>query len=70
MTFAPIHDFLPRKFPQQYGGGEAWQNLPAFVVDRDDNKNKWLQDVFLTTGKDASKQPIIGNAIPLGKSVQ
>ena len=70
MTFAPIHDFLPRKFPQQYGGGEAWQNLPAFVVDRDDNKNKWLQDVFLTTGKDASKQSIIGNAIPLGKSVQ
>ena len=52
MTFAPVHDFLPRKFPQEYaGGGESWKNLPAFVVDRDDdNENKWLTDIFTANG--------------------
>lgn len=69
MTFAPIHDFLPRKFPQTYTSG-SWADLPAFVVDRDDNYNKWLQNIFLTTGKDASGQPVVGNAIPTGKIVQ
>ena len=64
MTFAPIHDFLPRKFPKEFNND--WENLPAFVVDRDDNENKWLQDVFLTTGKDANGQPIVGNKIPTG----
>jgi hypothetical protein len=44
MTFAPIHDFLPRKFPSKYDGN--WENLPAFTVDREDNKNEWLTDVF------------------------
>jgi hypothetical protein len=46
MTFAPIHDFLPRKFPSTYNGGEDWKNLPAFTVDREDNQNKWLTEVF------------------------
>jgi hypothetical protein len=48
MTFAPVHDFLPRKFPNTFSGEkEAWKNLPAFVVDRDDdNENKWLTDIF------------------------
>jgi hypothetical protein len=50
MTFAPVHDFLPRKFPQEYAGGSTWANLPAFTVDRVDNKNKWLTDVFTADG--------------------
>jgi hypothetical protein len=68
MTFAPIHDFLPRKFPKNYTSG-SWADLPAFVVDRDENYNKWLQNIFLTTGKDASGQPVVGNAIPKGTVV-
>jgi hypothetical protein len=48
ITFAPIHNFLPRKFPEKYAGGEAWKDLPAFVVDRDDptNQNAWLTNIF------------------------
>ncbi len=53
MTFAPIHDFLPRKFPRTYGGGkDDWKNLPAFVADRQtiDNKgtpgNPWLTSIY------------------------
>jgi len=62
MTFAPVHDFLPRKFPQEYAGGEnSWQNLPAFVVDRDDNYNKWLTNIFTANGN---------KEIPTGKTVQ
>ena len=63
MTYAPIHSFLPRKFPGTFSGD--WQNLPAFNVDRPDNKNKWLQDVFLKPGKDASGQPVVGEEIPV-----
>jgi hypothetical protein len=57
MTFAPIHDFLPRKFPSSYNGGEDWKNLPAFTVDREDNQNKWLTDIFG-----------LNNEIPFGES--
>jgi hypothetical protein len=50
MTFAPIHDFVPRKFPQTLsstpGVGPDWQKLPAFMVDRESNQNKWLTDIF------------------------
>jgi len=46
MTYAPIHDFLPRKFPNTYGGPKTWDKLPAFVVDRVDNNNAWLTDIF------------------------
>ena len=63
MTYAPIHSFLPRKFPGTFSGD--WQNLPAFNVDRPDNKNKWLQDVFLKPGKDDSGQPVVGEEIPV-----
>ena len=63
MTYAPIHSFLPRKFPGTFSGD--WQNLPAFNVDRPDNKIKWLQDVFLKPGKDASGQPVVGEEIPV-----
>jgi hypothetical protein len=54
ITFAPIHDFLPRKFPSTYDGN--WENLPAFTVDREDNNNKWLTDIF------------VDNEIPVGTS--
>jgi hypothetical protein len=46
MQYAPIHDFLPRKFPNTYGGKTEWDKLPAFVVDRVDNNNAWLTDIF------------------------
>jgi hypothetical protein len=62
MTFAPIHDFLPRKFPGVLsttpGKGADWENLPAFMVDRQSNQNKWLTNIF---GDD--------NKIPIGKDV-
>ena len=67
MTFAPIHNFLPRKFPDKADNlSKEWPNLPAFMVDRPEfgNNQKWLQDIFLTTGKDASGQPIVGSEIP------
>jgi len=49
MTFAPVHDFVPRKFPGILntvpGSGNtpvpAWENLPAFMVDRQSNHTKW-----------------------------
>ena len=55
MTFAPIHDFVPRKFPTTLNmipvtGGTPvadWKNLPAFMADRQ------------TTGKSDEK----GNSI-------
>ena len=58
MTFAPIHDFVPRKFPKTLNmipvtGGTPvadWKNLPAFMADRQ------------TTGKSDDKgNPIAGN---------
>jgi hypothetical protein len=62
MTFAVIHDFLPRKFPKKYDG-KSWSELPAFVADRQTINNKgtpgnpWLTDIY---GKD--------NRIPIGKN--
>jgi len=41
MTFAPIHDFLPRKFPTNNNG-----ILPAFVTDRETENNPWLTNIF------------------------
>ena len=58
MTFAPIHDFVPRKFPKTLNqvtdkNGNVtndWKNLPAFMADRQ------------TTGKFTNKgQAIAGN---------
>ncbi len=64
MTFAPIHDFVPRKFPLNKPTTQEnnetvsdWRNLPAFMADRQTNKNEWLTSIF---GKN--------NKIPNGKS--
>jgi hypothetical protein len=52
MTFAPIHDFVPRKFPTKFANPEEnWSNLPAFVVDRQTNQfgtadNPWLTSIY------------------------
>jgi hypothetical protein len=57
MTFAPVHDFVPRKFPQTLNtipGKDGapptpdWKNLPAFMADRQSNQNQWLTDIFGT----------------------
>ena len=45
ITFAPIHNFLPRKFPQEYNSPD-WQGLPAFMGNRVSNQNQWLTDIF------------------------
>lgn len=66
MTFAPVHDFVPRKFPtilNTVPGSDGkpvadWKNLPAFMGDRQSNQNKWLTDIF---GSD-NKIPIGTNA--------
>jgi hypothetical protein len=52
MTFAPIHDFLPRKFPTNNSG-----ILPAFVTDRETENNPWLTNIF-TNGKIPEGTPI------------
>jgi hypothetical protein len=56
MTFAPIHDFLPRKFPTEFADPvKNFRQLPAFVADRQTNSkntadNPWLTSMF--TGYD------------------
>jgi hypothetical protein len=59
MTFAPVHDFLPRKFPTKYDG-TSWDNLPAFNVDRLDNQNEWLTSIY-------NKANIIPQGTPVAK---
>jgi hypothetical protein len=55
MTYAPIHDFLPRKFPSAFGDPlKNWSNLPAFVADRQTNQygtedNPWLTSMYNTS---------------------
>jgi hypothetical protein len=61
ITFAPIHDFIPRKFPNANPNPTDAKNLPAFVVDRETDDNKWLLNVFSTTGSKATP-----NEIPKG----
>jgi hypothetical protein len=50
MTFAPIHNFIPRKFPQNLPepapGKASWEQLPAFMGNRVSNQNQWLTDIF------------------------
>ena len=52
MTFAPIHDFLPRKFPSVFAEPEKnFKKLPAFVADRQTNQygtadNPWLTGMY------------------------
>ena len=68
MTFAVIHDFLPRKFPQVYNGKD-WDQLPAFVVDRLDNKNEWLTSIYNPKNINLNTTSITINKIPEGKTV-
>jgi hypothetical protein len=55
MTFAPIHDFLPRKFPTEFANPVAnFRQLPAFVADRQTNSkntadNPWLTSMFTSS---------------------
>jgi hypothetical protein len=65
MTFAPIHDFLPRKMPRVYNG-KNWDELPAFVVDRLDNQNEWLTSIYRPQVLTPS---LTINKIPTGKTV-
>jgi hypothetical protein len=60
MTFSPIHDFLPRKYPTEFADPVAnFRQLPAFVADRQTNQkgdadNPWLTSMFTAydeTGK-------------------
>ncbi len=59
MTFAPIHDFLPRKFPTEFADPvKNFRQLPAFVADRQTNQkgdadNPWLTSMFDTTSDEA-----------------
>lgn len=52
MTFSPIHDFLPRKFPTTFADpAKNWSSLPAFVADRQTNQfgtadNPWLTSMY------------------------
>lgn len=52
MTFSPIHDFLPRKFPTTFTDpAKNWSSLPAFVADRQTNQfgtadNPWLTSMY------------------------
>ena len=62
MTFAPVHDFLPRKFPTQ--NTESSDLLPAFVVDRQTDNNRWLNNIYnannntsIATANDGSNEP-------------
>jgi hypothetical protein len=67
MTFAPIHDFLPRKFPTIFDNNtNAWEQLPAFVVDRADNKNEWLTSIY---NPNLATPGTINFRIPEGKVV-
>jgi hypothetical protein len=48
MTFAPIHDFLPSKFPNKKPNNNTF--LPAFVVDRQTDDNLWLNSIYNGNG--------------------
>jgi hypothetical protein len=48
MTFAPIHDFLPSKFPSQKPNNNTF--LPAFVVVRQTDNNLWLNSIYNGNG--------------------
>lgn len=72
MTFAPIHDFVPRKFPRTLNTipgkdgalpTQDWKNLPAFLVDRQSNQNKWLTDIFQASDPTNLNSPL---TIPQG----
>jgi hypothetical protein len=68
MTFAPIHDFLPRKMPTIYNG-KSWDELPAFVVDRLDNQNEWLTSIYNPKDITLNTTKMTINKIPEGSVV-
>jgi hypothetical protein len=50
MTFSPIHDFLPRKFPTTFANPVAnFKQLPAFVADRQTNSKNTADNPWLTS---------------------
>jgi hypothetical protein len=61
MTFAPIHDFLPRKMPTLYSSNET---LPSFVVDRQTDDNIWLTSMYRAYNK-SFPEPNDGLSEPL-----
>jgi hypothetical protein len=70
MTFAPIHDFLPRKFPTAYPDPlKNWSGLPAFVADRQTNQKKQEDNPWLTSMYNTSTVGSIKNLgiLPVGK---
>ena len=70
MTFAPIHDFLPRKFPTAYPDPlKNWSGLPAFVADRQTNQKKQEDNPWLTSMYNTSTVGNIKNLgiLPVGK---
>ena len=64
MTYAPIHDFLPRKFPSVFADpAKNWSNLPAFVADRQTNQygtedNPWLTSMYSNSANGLSFLPV------------
>ena len=46
MTFAPIHDFLPRKMPTLYPLSGSNETVPSFVFDRQTDDNIWLSSMY------------------------
>jgi hypothetical protein len=70
MTFAPIHDFLPRKFPTVFGDPlKNWSSLPAFVADRQTNQKKQEDNPWLTSMYNTSTIGGVKNigTLPVGK---
>lgn len=70
MTFAPIHDFLPRKFPTVYPDPlKNWSGLPAFVADRQTNQKKQEDNPWLTSMYNTSTVGPLKNLglLPVGK---
>ena len=70
MTYAPIHDFLPRKFPSVYADPlKNWSGLPAFVADRQTNQYRTEDNPWLTSMYNTSTVGNIKNLgiLPVGK---
>jgi hypothetical protein len=69
MTFSPIHDFLPRKFPTTFADPRTnWKQLPAFVADRQTNSENTADNPWLTSMFTSSLFYNETDALPSGKS--
>jgi hypothetical protein len=68
MTFAPIHDFLPRKFPTEFADVvKDWKQLPAFVADRQTNSENTADNPWLTSMYNISPFANESDKLPSGK---